>query len=62
MLLIVAALFAGAGQGLGQLGGVTLIGTHVPDNHRAEANAVLNVGGNIPAGLLPLQRDTSLMP
>ncbi|TAL88168.1 MAG: MFS transporter [Rhodanobacter sp.] len=51
-LLIVAALLAGAGQGLGQLGGLTLIGTHVPDNHRAEANAVLNIGGYIPAGLL----------
>lgn len=49
-----AALLAGAGQGLGQLGGLTLIGTHVPDNHRAEANAVLNIGGYIPAGLLPV--------
>jgi len=54
VLLIVAALLAGAGQGLGQLGGLTLIGTHVPDNHRAEANAVLNIGGYIPAGLLPV--------
>lgn len=53
-LLVIAALFAGAGQGLGQLGGLTLIGTHVPDNHRAEANAVLNIGGYIPAGLLPV--------
>lgn len=54
VLLVVAALLAGAGQGLGQLGGLTLIGTHVPDNHRAEANAVLNIGGYIPAGLLPV--------
>ncbi|MHB0990550.1 MAG: MFS transporter [Burkholderiales bacterium] len=54
VLLIVAALLAGAGQGLGQLGGLTLIGTHVPDNHRAEANAVLNIGGYIPAGLMPV--------
>lgn len=54
ILLIIAALLAGAGQGLGQLGGLTLIGTHVPDNHRAEANAVLNIGGYIPAGLLPV--------
>lgn len=54
VLLIVAALLAGAGQGLGQLGGLTLIGTHVPDNHRAEANAVLNIGGYIPAALLPV--------
>ena len=50
--LIVAALLAGIGQGLGQLGGLTLIGTNVPANHRAEANAVLNIGGYIPAGLL----------
>lgn len=54
VLLVIASLFAGAGQGLGQLGGLTLIGTHVPDNHRAEANAVLNIGGYIPAGLLPV--------
>ncbi|HEF5872317.1 TPA: MFS transporter [Burkholderia cenocepacia] len=52
--LIVSALLAGAGQGLGQLGGLTLIGLHVPDTHRAQANAVLNIGGYIPAGLLPV--------
>lgn len=52
--LIVAALLAGAGQGLGQLGGLTLIGLHVPDSHRAQSNAVLNIGGYIPAGLLPV--------
>ncbi|TFC30672.1 MFS transporter [Cryobacterium sp. TMT1-3] len=51
-ILILSALLAGIGQGLGQLGGLTLIGTHVPDSHRAEANAVLNIGGYIPAGLL----------
>jgi len=50
-ILILSALLAGIGQGLGQLGGLTLIGTHVPGNHRAEANAVLNIGGYIPAGL-----------
>jgi MFS family permease len=53
-LLVIAASLAGAGQGLGQLGGLTLIGTHVPDHRRAEANAVLNIGGYIPAGLLPV--------
>ncbi|NIF20424.1 MFS transporter [Candidatus Pantoea multigeneris] len=53
-LLVLAALLAGAGQGLGQLGGLTLIGLHVPDNRRAEANAVMNIGGYIPAGLLPV--------
>lgn len=52
--LILAALLAGSGQGLGQLGGLTLIGLHVPGNHRAEANAVLNIGGYIPAGLMPV--------
>lgn len=50
--LIASALLAGAGQGLGQLGGLTLIGLHVPDSHRAQANAILNIGGYIPAGLL----------
>jgi MFS family permease len=52
--LIVAALLAGAGQGLGQLGGLTLISLNVPDTRRAEANAVLNIGGYIPAGILPV--------
>ncbi|MDQ3156719.1 MAG: MFS transporter, partial [Actinomycetota bacterium] len=53
-LLVVSALLAGAGQGLGQLGGLTLIGTHVPGNRRAEANSVLNIIGYIPAGMLPV--------
>ncbi len=52
--LMGAAVLAGCGQGLGQLGGLTLIGLHVPGNHRAEANAVLNIGGYIPAGLMPV--------
>lgn len=52
--LIASALLAGAGQGLGQLGGLSLIGLHVPDSHRAQANALLNIGGYIPAGLLPI--------
>ncbi|PTQ12073.1 hypothetical protein CLG96_05735 [Sphingomonas oleivorans] len=53
-LLVAAALFAGAGQSLGQYGGLTLIGLHVPAHRRAEANSVLNFGGYIPAGLLPV--------
>lgn len=53
-LLIAAAILAGAAQGLGQLGGLTLIALHVPDNRRAEANSVLNLGGYIPAGVLPV--------
>jgi sugar phosphate permease len=52
--LITAALLAGSGQGLGQLGDLTLIGLHVPGNRRAEANAVLNISGYIPAGLMPV--------
>jgi MFS family permease len=52
--LVMAALFAGAGQGLGQLAGLTLINTHVPDTHRAEANSLLNIGGYVPAGVLPV--------
>jgi MFS family permease len=53
-VLVIAALLSGAGQGLGQLGGLTLISLKVPDARRAEANAVLNIGGYIPAGLLPV--------
>ncbi|MEC0174098.1 MFS transporter [Paenibacillus favisporus] len=54
VLLVIAAVFAGAGQGLGQLGGLTLISLHVPAHRRAEANAVLNIGGYVPAALLPI--------
>ena len=53
-VLVAAALCAGAGQGLGQLGGLTLIGLHVSDARRAEANAVMNIGGYLPAGLMPV--------
>ncbi|QYR20966.1 MFS transporter [Paenibacillus sp. sptzw28] len=54
LLLVFAAILAGAGQGLGQLGGLTLISLHVPEQRRAEANSVLNIGGYIPAALLPV--------
>jgi hypothetical protein len=53
-LLAVAAVLAGSGQGLGQLGGLTAIGATVPSARLAEANAALNVGGYVPAALLPL--------
>jgi MFS family permease len=53
-LLLAAAVLAGMGQGQGQLGGLTAIGTNVPDRHRAQANALLNIGAYIPAGLLPV--------
>ncbi|MGA5816496.1 MFS transporter [Kitasatospora sp. NPDC094028] len=53
-LLVLAALLAGAGQGMGQLGGLSLLNSAVPPQRLAEANAALNVGGYIPAGLLPV--------
>lgn len=53
-MLLAAAVFAGMGQGLGQLGGLTAIGLKVPDRQRAQANSLLNIGAYIPAGLLPV--------
>jgi MFS family permease len=54
VLLVLAAVLAGAGQGLGQLAGLSLLNTAVPAGRLAEANAALNVGGYLPAGLLPV--------
>ncbi|MEU9385115.1 MFS transporter [Streptomyces sp. NPDC048279] len=53
-VLIASALLAGAGQGMGQLGGLSLLNHSVPAQRLAEANAALNVGGYVPAGLLPV--------
>ncbi|MFI8392171.1 MFS transporter [Streptomyces sp. NPDC085540] len=53
-VLIASALLAGAGQGMGQLGGLSLLNSSVPARRLAEANAALNVGGYVPAGLLPV--------
>lgn len=53
-VLVAAALLAGAGQGMGQLGGLSLLNSTVPPQRLAEANAALNVGGYLPAGLLPV--------
>ncbi|MEU0513717.1 MFS transporter [Amycolatopsis sp. NPDC006125] len=53
-LLAVAAVLAGAGQGMGQFGGLTLINASVPANRLAEATAAQNVGGYVPAAVLPL--------
>ncbi|SEF12240.1 Predicted arabinose efflux permease, MFS family [Arthrobacter alpinus] len=53
-ILVLSAVLAGIGQGLGQLGGLTLIGTRVPGVHRAQANSLLNIGGYIPAGIIPV--------
>ncbi len=50
----IAAMLAGMGQGLGQLGGLTAIGSTVPPDRLAEANAAQNVGGYLPAAALPL--------
>ncbi|SEO12876.1 MFS transporter [Cryobacterium sp. TMT1-3] len=48
---IIAALLAGAAQGLGQLAGLSLIATHITPGKRAESNAALNIGGYIPASI-----------
>ncbi|MEV0222616.1 MFS transporter [Streptomyces sp. NPDC050704] len=53
-VLIASALLAGAGQGMGQLGGLSLLNSSVSPQRLAEANAALNVGGYVPAGILPV--------
>ncbi|MFE1773437.1 MFS transporter [Streptomyces sp. NPDC059008] len=52
--LVAAVVLAGAGQGAGQLGGLTLLSREVPAARRAEANAGLNAGGYLLAGALPV--------
>ncbi|MFI7102635.1 MFS transporter [Streptomyces sp. NPDC050161] len=52
--LTASAVLAGAGQGLGQLGGLSLLNSAVPPRRLAEAIAALNVGGYLPAGSLPV--------
>ncbi|WP_420834287.1 MFS transporter [Streptomyces yunnanensis] len=52
--LVAAVVLAGAGQGAGQLGGLTLLSREVPAARRAEANAALNAGGYLLAGTLPV--------
>ncbi|MEU3894800.1 MFS transporter [Streptomyces sp. NPDC045251] len=52
--LIASALLGGSGQGMGQLGGLSLLNSRVPPQRLAEANAALNVGGYLPAGVLPV--------
>lgn len=37
---------------MGQLGGLSLLNSSVPPGRLAEANAALNAGGYVPAGLL----------
>ncbi|MBB5940360.1 MFS transporter [Streptomyces zagrosensis] len=52
--LIASAVLAGAGQGLGQLGGLSLLNSAVPTRRLAEANAALSIGGYVPAAVLPV--------
>lgn len=52
--LVVSTLLAGAGQGMGQFGGLSLLNAGLPSQRLAEANAALNVGGYLPAGILPV--------
>ncbi|KAB2376446.1 MFS transporter [Actinomadura montaniterrae] len=52
--LAASAVLAGAGQGMGQLGGLSLLNAAVPPRRLAEANAAFNIGGYVPAGLLPV--------
>ncbi|MFX0574972.1 MFS transporter [Nocardia nepalensis] len=53
-LFAAAAILAGIGQGMGQFGGLTAISANVPADRLAEANAAQNVGGYLPAAVLPL--------
>ncbi|MEV6771704.1 MFS transporter [Nocardia sp. NPDC051030] len=54
VLFGVAAILAGIGQGMGQFGGLTAISASVSADRLAEANAAQNVGGYLPAAVLPL--------
>lgn len=53
-LLVAAALPARAGQGMGQLGGLSSFNSSVPPGRLTEANAALDVGAHVPAGVLPV--------
>ncbi|MFG2844359.1 MFS transporter [Kitasatospora sp. NPDC048296] len=53
-LLSVAAILAGIGQGMGQYGGFSRLGTEVTPTRLAEANAALSAGGYLFAGILPI--------
>ncbi|WP_406237997.1 MFS transporter [Nocardia sp. NBC_01009] len=54
VLFGMAAVLAGLGQGMGQFAGLTAISAAVPAARLAEANAAQNVGGYVPAAVLPL--------
>ncbi|GGX90006.1 MFS transporter [Streptomyces hiroshimensis] len=53
-LLLAAAVLAGTGQGMGQLGGFSLLNARVPAPRLAESNAALSAWGYLFAGILPV--------
>ncbi|AYN43141.1 MFS transporter [Streptomyces dangxiongensis] len=52
--LIAAAVCAGTGQGMAQLGGFSLLNARVPAARLAESNAALSAWGYLFAGVLPV--------
>jgi MFS family permease len=52
--LLASAVLAGLGQGLTQLGALTMLSANVPGGRLAEANAALTAGGYLLAGALPV--------
>ncbi|MGI5353214.1 MFS transporter [Streptomyces sp. CA-250714] len=52
--LVASAVLAGLGQGLTQLGALTMLSAGVPAGRLAEANAALTAGGYLLAGALPV--------
>ncbi|MBQ1119152.1 MFS transporter [Streptomyces smyrnaeus] len=52
--LVTSAVLAGLGQGLTQLGALTMLSSNVPAGRLAEANAALTAGGYLLAGALPV--------
>ncbi|WP_405805964.1 MFS transporter [Streptomyces sp. NBC_00210] len=53
-LLLTAGVLAGTGQGMGQLGGFSILNSRVPTARLAEANAALSAWGYLFAGILPV--------
>lgn len=52
--LIVGAFLAGGGYGLAQLAGLLVIADEIEPACRSQATALLNMGGYVPCGLLPV--------
>lgn len=53
-VLLAAAVCAGTGQGMAQLGGFSLLNARVPAARLAESNAALSAWGYLFAGVLPV--------